>query len=64
MEKKRSDMELAAKLAVMTELDVNALIETEADEVQWLLHCALLFASHSWIFLPLLLCISMKRIPY
>lgn len=57
MEKKRSDMELAAKLAVMAELDVNALVQTETDEVQWLLHCTLLFASHSytWILVPLLL---------
>lgn len=39
-------MEPAAELAVVAELDVDALIEAETNEVQWLLHGALLFAPH------------------
>lgn len=39
-------MEPAAELAVVAELDVDALVEAETNEVQWLLHGALLFAPH------------------
>ena len=43
-------MEFAAEFTVGTELDVDALIQAESDEIQRLLHCAFFLARHS-IFL-------------
>lgn len=40
-------MELAAELTFRAELDVDALIKTESNEIQWLFHCALFLARHS-----------------
>lgn len=44
--KREKYMKFAAKLTVGTELDVDALVEAESDEIQRLLHCALFFARH------------------
>lgn len=46
-------MELAAELAVGAELDVDALVEAEPDQIQRLLHRALFLARH--LLLPLFL---------
>ena len=35
-------MKLATKLAVRPQFDIDAFIQTEADQVEWLLHCAVL----------------------
>jgi hypothetical protein len=52
-------MEFATEFTVRSELDVDALIETESDEIQRLLNRALFLARHSFsfflsFFLPLL----------
>ena len=39
-------MEFAAEFTVRSELDVDALIEAESDEIQWLLHSAIFLARH------------------
>jgi hypothetical protein len=40
-------MEFAAEFTVGSELDVDALVETEPNEIQRLLHCAIILARHS-----------------
>lgn len=49
-------MKFATEFSVGAELNVDSLVETKPYEIQWLLHCALLFTSHGAF------CLSLSKI--